>query len=240
LIGKKLYCKKGYSNEKNTEAEIPSFANSIAFTRVNDPENSGKSLYFSHGKWMAENLDFEHWVNGKVYNSKCANEDCDTDKPYGRYYNWGAAMDSAGVFSTDGVGCGTDKLCNASGVVRGICPEGWHLPTKGQFEYLLQYIDMEYGDSTSGLALRAKSGWKDAGESYNGTDLWGLSILPAGRISAWGDLWFEDESTELWTSTEENMYSAAFLKVSYNKNSASLTNHNKGGLDARPIRCLKE
>ena len=207
---------------------------------VPDPENSGHDLYFSNAKWMAENLDFEYWVDGKVYNSKCANDECNTEKPYGRYYNWAAAMDSAGVFSKDGVGCGDKKLCSASGKVRGICPEGWFLPTKEQFEYLLQALEIKHGAGTSGLVLRAKSGWNVGGKDYNGTDLYGLSILPAGRINAWNNPTFVGEQAELWTSTEIGKYSAAFLEISYDEKNAAVTDHNKGGADARSIRCLKE
>ena len=207
---------------------------------VSDPDHPGKYLYYSNAKWMAENLDFEYWVDGKVYNSKCANDECNTEKPYGRYYNWAAAMDSAGVFSTDGAGCGDGKLCSASGKVRGICPEGWYLPTKEQFEYMLQAIDERHGSDTSVLVLRAKSGWNVGGKDYNGSDLYGLSILPAGEFSQWGELRFDGEKAELWTSTETGRYSAAFLEISYNAKNAAVTNHNKGGADARSIRCLKE
>lgn len=60
--------------------------------------------------WMAENLKFE---------SNNASE----------FYSWAVAMDSAGVFSTNGKDCGYNTTCSPTNLVRGICPEGWRLPT---------------------------------------------------------------------------------------------------------------
>ena len=73
--------------------------------------------------WMAENL------NKDIDNSFCYNnvsENCDM---YGRLYSWSGAMDSAGVYSTNGKGCGLESDCTPTYPVRGICPEGWHLPS---------------------------------------------------------------------------------------------------------------
>jgi len=70
--------------------------------------------------WMAENLNLDT-VGGKCY-------DCEKEK-YGYHYFWSAAVDSAGRFSNDAKGCGYGLKCNIPQKIRGICPEGWHLPT---------------------------------------------------------------------------------------------------------------
>ena len=72
--------------------------------------------------WMAENLNYE------IANSSCKDNSADSCARYGRLYLWSTAMDSAGFFSTNGLGCGNGLTCSPEYPVRGICPEGWHLP----------------------------------------------------------------------------------------------------------------
>ena len=58
-----------------------------------------------------------------------------------RHYSWGAAMDSAGVFSSDGRGCGSDVICSP-GKKRGVCPFGWHVPSWNEWFKLDSIISM--------------------------------------------------------------------------------------------------
>ena len=55
------------------------------------------------------------------------------------------------------------------------CPDGWHLPTKLEWDALIQSV----GTSNSGMKLKAKNGWTDDG---NGDDTYGFSALPGGYI----------------------------------------------------------
>ena len=70
--------------------------------------------------WMAENLNLD------IYDGMCY--DCEKEK-YGYHYFWSGAVDSVGRYSNDAKGCGYGVKCNIPQKIRGICPEGWHLPT---------------------------------------------------------------------------------------------------------------
>ena len=128
-------------------------------------------------KWMAENLNY-------AYLSGTATEDsssyCYENKPencdkYGRFYLWSAAMDSANVFGKgDGAGCGDGWPCNPEPPIQGVCPNGWHLPSKEEWEKLDSYGGV--------LALKAKTDWIDG----LGQDSYGFNALPAGIMKAWG------------------------------------------------------
>ena len=116
--------------------------------------------------WMAENLNY-------VYLKPTATEDsssfcykdsvkyCDT---YGRLYFWSAAVDSLGLFSEDCKDCGDGKECKPEEPIRGLCPKGWHLPSKAEFQTLLDEVG---GKAIAGKKLKATSGWKDGA---NGDD----------------------------------------------------------------------
>ena len=77
--------------------------------------------------WMAENLNFEYKVKGENYGIY-------VDETYGVFYNWPAAMDSAGNFSDNGEGCFRKNSCTPKYPVRGACPEGWHFPEKKEWQ----------------------------------------------------------------------------------------------------------
>ena len=109
----------------------------VEYGHIIDWRNRRKYDIVEFGKdmWMAENLDFDYSIDGRSYgNSVCTNEECPAEYRdlIGRFYTWAAAMDSAGLYSTGGVGCGNMVDCNPDEVVRGICPEGWHLPSSSE------------------------------------------------------------------------------------------------------------
>lgn len=144
--------------------------------------------------WMTENLKFD-------YNHGSAESVCYENKPencekYGRLYTWAAAMDSAAVFSRKGKGCGDGVECNASGRVRGVCPEGWHLPSEDEFEKLLAVSCTKKGDFVECDNLRVSS-WN------NGTDKFGFSAFPAGSYSSDDkDFSYDLSDASFWSSTE--------------------------------------
>ena len=169
--------------------------------------------------WMAENLNYydstdlsvkkKSWCFGKKDNG-----DSSTCDVAGRLYTWAAAMDSAGVWSTNGKGCGYNRPCSSTAPVRGICPEGWHLPTSYEFDLLRIAVG---GTSISGEVLKSTSGWDDYdGESGNGTDSFGFSALPAGYGNLNGYFDNDGKYASFWTSTDFNIYNAYLLTFYYN------------------------
>ena len=80
---------------------------------------------------------YKAFCGGKPFDldsSFCYNNSADSCAKYGRLYTWAAAMDSAAVFGDAGKGCGFDVTCFPAYPVRGICPDGWHLPSVGEWE----------------------------------------------------------------------------------------------------------
>lgn len=185
-----------------------------------------KTVVIGAQTWMAENLNFE--IDG----SSCYNNEVVNCSKYGRLYQWSTAMDSAGVFSSNGKGCGfvtNGFLCNPSYPVRGICPEGWHLPDSDEWSTLIENV----GESTAGKALKSAYGWYSEG---NGTDDFGFSALPAG---------FRDGDDALgkyayfWVSEEFNDSIALRIKLGYNdeKISRSAVSFKYAGFS---VRCIKD
>ena len=193
--------------------------------------------------WMAENLNYAY--TGVPYNysgytsdstSWCYENDPANCAKYGRLYTWAAAMDSSGTWSTNGKGCGYGSECSPTGTIRGICPEGWHLPDTTEWNTLFSAVG---GISTAGRVLKSTSGWnKYEGESGNGTDSFGFSALPAGSRSNNGNYYYEGDNALFWSSTEKFSYSAYYMRLRYDFDRACLDGAIKNF--GHSVRCLKD
>ncbi|SHL96969.1 FISUMP domain-containing protein [Fibrobacter sp. UWB7] len=137
-----------------------------------------KSVNYGSQKWMAENLKFTSKENGLAYGHMFTYGDSEIDSNR-VVYSWGGAMDSAGIYSTNGINCGT-KIddCFPSYPVRGICPEGWHLPTSSEWENLYSAM----GNTPYAMQAKGYDSWPEA------TDAYGFSVLPT-YLSSYTDFW---------------------------------------------------
>ena len=158
----------------------------------------------------------------------------------GRLYTWAAAMDSAGIFSTNGKGCGDGKNCYPQYPVRGICPAGWHLPTEAEYRALFTTVG---GKSTAGKMLRSTRDWNGI---VDGTDAFNFAALPAGSFyvgpsSNWSYLEgiYAGFGTyaHFWSSTPSETYTAYSMGLSGGKENADLDDELKD--QGFSVRCVK-
>ena len=134
----------------------------------------------------------------------------------------------------NGKGCGWEAECSPTYPVRGICPEGWHLPDTTEWNALFDAVG---GKETAGIMLKSTEGWDDNG---NGSDTYFFSALPVGRRDINGKFDDEDEggSAAFWSSTEDNSFHAYGMFLYYNYDNASL--YNDGKYHGLSVRCLKD
>ncbi len=176
-----------------------------------------KTVTIGSQTWMAENLNFE------VENSYCYNDDSENCVKYGRLYTWATAMDSAGKWNDSAKGCGYGKICVPTYPVRGVCPDGWHVPSYGEWETLRTAV---------GGNLDSTIIWdNNIAAEYD----YGFTVLPAGAMIANGKYSYEGKSTFFWTSSEQNK-----------KNAISYYLHGRGDEDyfiksfGYSVRCVKD
>ena len=184
--------------------------------------------------WMAQNLNYNYKVGGASYGNLCYGSKLDNCSKYGKLYTWSAAMDSAGVFTNRGKGCGRGKTCTPSYTVRGICPEGWHLPDTTEWNALLKAIG---GETGSAKKLKASNSWTTG---YTGTDDYGFSALPTGNCPSPSECVDMTKSTDIWSSTEYSTLGAYYRYTfvdAKTPNNMILDYQNKS--TARPIRCVE-
>jgi uncharacterized protein (TIGR02145 family) len=175
------------SSSSSSRAEYSSLSNTLKDSRDG---KIYKTVQIGSQTWMAENLAYEYKMDGITY----GNYTVDSHKEYGYYYTWAVAMDSAGVFSANGMGCGYETICEPTYPVRGICPEGWHLPDPTEWKTLYSALNEDW----AAMQAVGYDGWPDA------TNASGFSALPAGHCD--GDSWVRDDDgdyyAEFWSATE--------------------------------------
>ena len=141
---------------------------------------------------------------------------------YGLLYNWNAAMDT---FNID---YGELSVNPVSGEFwigftdhrRGICPQGWHVPSDAEWTSLFDYLNAheEYRSGNNagyiGKALASNIGWNTSSSSYavgnnqNENNLTGFSAIPAGHWEHWEGSWFWDSGTfaDFWSTWDNDWH----------------------------------
>ena len=193
-----------------------------------------RSVKIGEQTWMAENLNYAYNQETSSLDSSsfCYNNEPDSCAKYGRLYLWSAAMDSAAVFGEAGKGCGYGKTCASAATIRGVCPEGWHLPSKAEFEALINAVG---GKSVAGKALKSISGWENSG---NVTDAFGFSALPTGHRNL-DNFTFVGNRTSFWSSFEANSsIGAYYIFLKNNEEAANLFHGNKNF--GPSVRCVRD
>ena len=179
-----------------------------------------KTVTIGTQTWMAENLNYAYTGVPYSYNrndhhytsdstSWCYKDSAEYCTKYGRLYTWATAMDSAGLWSTNSKGCGYFGNCSPTYPIRGICPEGWHLPKLAEWDVLMTAVG---GQSAAGKMLKSDSGWNDYyGKNDNGTDAYFFSALPAGR--RYGNFVSQGTYAFFWSSTEFDALNAIGISL---------------------------
>lgn len=150
---------------------------------------------------------------GKTMQSECTDADCIAAKfvkTFGRYYSLIVNGDGHGPLDWD--------------VVDSVCPKGWHVPTRTEWETLFAQAD----GNTERL-MKVVPWWQAA------SDECAFSFVQAGRACA-PIVNFESvfHSADYWTSTQ---YSSEYVYVAQLMYAGFFENVNPHKI---PIRCIKD
>ena len=186
-----------------------------------------KTITIGDQTWMAQNLNFLYEKG--TSHSFCFGDDPANCEKYGRLYTWSAALDSAGLYSEDGLGCGGGATCGYFPVLRGVCPEGWHVPSDKEFETLRSFVS-----SAGDLQALGFAEWSGA------TNTSGFSAIPSGLYTYnYGDnkadYYNLGEVARYWSRSEgaSNPY-ALVIKSSQKLEGTNDTD------DRLSVRCIKD
>ena len=189
---------------------------SVSYGKLEDERDGQiyRTVKIGEQTWMAENLNYD-MIDVYGNSADCQEKDPDCVK-YGKLYR--------GYFCTE--------------PLQG-CPSGWHLPTKEEFEIL---IDAAGGELNAGKNLKSVSGWEDGGD---GSDIYGFSALPADGFYSRGDepsyegllAYFWSSSVGAW-DYENKTGSYYVFGLSYDSN--RMTSYDLHIGFSFSVRCVKD
>ena len=233
-VGKLYFVKAFATNAKGTTYgnQFDFHAGCDSKTVTDYDGNVYNTVLIGNQCWMKENLRTTHYADGwplepgivtysvgteaaRYYypNNNAANAEM-----YGLLYNWYAVMRDSESSNTVPSG------------VQGICPTGWHVPSKNEWQVLNDYVIRQPNylcNGAIGKALADSVGWlyTDAsncapGINKNDNNATGLSLRPAGRFSptyngSYHQCTAYGSEASLWSSTHNNVYNAYSRNVSY-------------------------
>ena len=235
------------------------FSSKVTLGTMTDPRDGRtyKTVKIGSQTWMAQNLNY------KTDSSFCYNDDTSKCAKYGRFYKLATAV---GMPESE---CGKGKACRLPpGYVQGVCPSGWHLPSKAEWDSLIAVA--RSGGSAAGKVLKSTWGWKKNNEFFsrvnlldlfgffgptpvtamkkwlnsgNGSDAFSFSVLPAGCRTDYEKTPYYSEGlqTNFWTSSISGCSSAELVSFHYDRFSVGGGGTAYGdACTANSVRCLKD
>jgi len=183
--------------------------NGIVVNSIASNSNSGTFTDNRDGKiykWVkiGKQIWMAENLNYNVSDSKCYDNNIANCQKYGKLYNWTTA--------------------------KVVCPKGWHLPTKAEWDVLTTTVG-----SKTGTYLKAKY---DYNCPFNGIDAYDFSGLPGGYGYSGGVFLKVGDDGNWWSSSVYNGSDAYYLNVTCYSDYAKLFNCDKNILFS--VRCLQD
>ena len=171
--------------------------------------------------WLKENLDIGTMIQGNknqtdngIIEKYCYENDQNNCEKFGGLYQGNEALQYRSL----------EKA-------RGICPAGWHIPSKTEFETLYDNVDK------NGNALKEIDQGTGKGA---GTNTSGFSALLAGYRYVDGSFYDLGYSTDFWNSTQQTGSIARNLYLSRYDSYFVITLYNYGKEYGFAVRCMKD
>ena len=140
--------------------------------------------------------------------------------------------------------CGDGKTCTLPERVQGICPDGWHLPTRSEWYTLKTTVEEFFSAEklSGGTILKSQTGWSSGcySKKCNGTDSFGFSGLPGGYKDKYGNFLeaVDGSGAFFWSASEYQEDKVTILNLSYDSDYATLAHKLKSS--AYSVRCVKD
>jgi len=224
----------GCNASENTEAEYCSNGTMKKYGFVMDDDGiTYRTVEIGTQTWMAENLNYRGTEPDTV--GVCYDNDPANCAIYGRLYNWAITMNID-------ISCNIKTIADCGAIVssphKGLCPNGWHIPSDEEWAMLINYVG---GSKTAGKLLKATIGWDDGfdGQSGAGDDNFGFAALAGGSgFSDGGFDYYITGKYSYWQSASESFSFYAYGRyVTYYDQEVNQSNSNKAGF--KSVRCLK-
>ena len=231
-------------------------------------ENMRATTSPTTGTYLITPAGITYTISGKQV--RWYNNDSATYAPqnYGLLYNWNAAVDTFNTTygETSVIPFASDDLAtyyvnvSFSGHRRGICPQGWHVPSDAEWTTLTNYLGSHenyyyYDDESYDVpvtntsyiakALASTQGWYNStntfavGNNQGTNNASGFSAVPAGNCS--GSSFIDaGYGAYFWSSKQDAGYPGNAIDRNLGYGSAYLSGYSCNKYDGYSVRCLRD
>jgi uncharacterized protein (TIGR02145 family) len=221
-------CEKIKEKDPYINTNKPIFNNNLTYGIVTDIDsNTYKTIKIGNQTWLAENLKTVHYRNGDpipnvlyvyIWDSLTTGAYCEyysraeNSKTYGNLYNWYAVTDS-----------------------RNLAPVGWHIPSKDEWDTLINYLNDK---QTDGGKLKETGFTHWLNPNLEATNETGFTALPGGSRTEAGYYMNAGTFAYWWATSELIGHGGFFMSTNY-----EFGNFMGGFFDKRhgySVRCIKD
>lgn len=193
--------------------------------RISSPPQDYPSIQIGTQVWMTENLDVSTYRDGTpipeitdattwaglTTGAWCKyNNDASNGAVYGKLYNWYAIQDP-----------------------KGLCPDGWHVPTDAEWSTLSSLLVNNVGGK---LKATGTSLWNSS--NINATNSSGFTGIPGGGRDHAGSFTSLGTYAYWWSASEYSTTNAWYRAAYYN--TGILYNYHIAKADGLAVRCVKD
>lgn len=130
-----------------------------------------QTVHIGDQVWMANNVDV------KLPGSFCYQNKPENCEKYGRLYPWHVVVKLGAEFASK---VARDSISKVK--PKGICPNGWHVPTALDYYRLNSYLK-DIDDAVGvGTNLKSREGWAESDDALQGINGFGFNAEPFGAI----------------------------------------------------------
>ena len=200
--------------------------------------------------WMKENLRSTQYSDGSFVGGP---QQTSTTSSNNRYYYYpgdnASNVDNYGLLYNWPAVMGGDVPNPNLNWVRGICPEGWHVPNNGEWTQFTNYVKSkadnicdENTPQSIAKALAATTNWTSnsihcaVGDYPLNNNNTGFSVLPAGDLSGNGGNM--GTIAYIWTCTEASSSSAMAARLINTASTVTVSSADKGS--GYSVRCVRD
>lgn len=210
----------------NTDSDSDSDYNTVTIGEQVWMTNNLDVITFRNGDTISEVENQVQWAHAGINGEPVwcyYKDDPENGVNHGKLYNWHAVNDP-----------------------RGLAPEGYHIPSKEEWELLIENLGGAAAAAPKIKTTNIDDGWKNDRENTNSS---GLNVYPSGSrgsssafkdkfsgIRASSDLWTASlTETQVGWSGSETQLSPSYLSV-YDEVSINTTTKGSG----KSVRCIKD
>ena len=170
-----------------------------------------KTTHYNNGEQIPTGLDAAQWITTDQGAVAVYDDDPVNEAIYGLLYNWYAVDDG-----------------------RGICPNGWHVPTDAEWTVLTNYLG---GENIAGGKMKTTTLWN--APNTGATNESGCSGLPGGNRDIDDGYFNYLGRTGYWWSASERFAESAWERhLEYNK--AGINRSSPGKSNGFCVRCIMD